>query len=510
MRKEMNEKRILLICVFALFVITTLIGYFSVWTHDDFMTASGSIVQLMHNSLYAGNGRYIGNFLVDFMLPHHVADAVFRGMCMTLSVVLIAAIAGGLNLRAFAVSFALFAALGNHIYSQTVIWGHGFYNFYPPVVLLLAAVCLLKTSYSGHAVIRGIPAACLLISAGLCQQLFSENSTCLQLLIALIIFCVVVYRKKPKLPAAAFLFGSCVGAFLMFALPKIMNVSYKMDGYRGKGIGADSISDFAAQFLENLFDSTRTLGAMFVAWGLLSFVMISLLKTYTGDRKILRTLRPVFYVVFSVQPVFSLVYYCINGRFEHAAEGEAAIRFLRWDVDAGKIIDAAISVSLMIYLFAAVLFLLLYNRFRGNKPLYVCLALLCALSVGELLIITVMGSRCLFITASILSVLIVKLLNDENLLTLRLSYGAGAAGIVCILSILIIMSAVWRVNNVKMAYIREQLAEGKTTIEVIKLPFGRWIHNPDFSASNKRAFNQGNPDEMEFVFIDYDEYKSRP
>ena len=72
------------------------------------------------------------------------------------------------------------------------------------------------------------------------------------------------------------------------------------------------------------------------------------------------------------------------------------------------------------------------------------------------------------------------------------------------------MSAVWRVNNVKMAYIREQLAEGKTTIEVIKLPFGRWIHNPDFSASNKQDFNQGNPDEMEFVFIDYDEYKSRP
>ena len=288
-----------------------------------------------------------------------------------------------------------------------------------------------------------------------------------------------------------------------------MNVSYKMSGYRGKGVGADSFAEFAIRFTENLFDSMRTLGAMFVAWGVLSFVMISLLRSYTGERKVLRALKPLFYAVFGALPILSLLYYFINGRFEHKESGESAVRFLGWYVDAGKTVDAAISAALVIYLLAAALFLLLYDRFRGSKSLYVCLAALCSLSVGELLIVTVMGSRCLFITASILSVLIVKLLKDEQLLSPRLSYVVGAVGAVCILSVVIILSDVWKVNNVKMDYIAEQLAEGKTTVEIIKLPHGRWLHNPDYSASNKRVFNRGDPDGMEFLFIDYDEYKSR-
>lgn len=133
-----------------------------------------------------------------------------------------------------------------------------------------------------------------------------------------------------------------------------------------------------------------------------------------------------------------------------------------------------------------------------------------ALSVGELLIITVMGPRCLFITACILSVFVIRFFKDEKLADRRLAAVAGCGGLAYVLALILIMSDIWRINNVRFDYAQRQLAEKKEVIEIITLPHERWLHVPNQSAGYGFYFNYGEvKDEEDYEYITYEEYLSR-
>lgn len=67
------------LCVLLLFACSVLLGYFCVWTHDDYLQNNGSFASVLKESLYFGNGRYLGNIIVNVFLPRKIIDAFFRG-----------------------------------------------------------------------------------------------------------------------------------------------------------------------------------------------------------------------------------------------------------------------------------------------------------------------------------------------------------------------------------------------------------------------------------------------
>ena len=493
------------VCIFivVLLGLSTLLSYFFVWTHDDFGTIFASVGTLVKRSLYYGNGRYLGNFLVNLILPHKLTDAVFRGVCITSHIVLTAAVASQCSVRTLSVSLLLFVGYGNFILREAVIWGHGFYNFFPPVVLLLIAVWILKRCYLDASPVRNRTATCVLLALlGFCQQLFSENTTGVALLIAVLVFAVVLHYKRQKLPAAVYLAGAALGTFVMFALPAIMQVSYKMEDYRGKGIGKETLPETVDLLIHNLSLSLSSLASMFIIWTVVSYAMIRLLRSYSGQRKAISALRPMFCTVFVLQPFVSLIYNFIKEKKPDDTIPFTSVPFGIW----GSRIVYAVFALFLVYLLCVMFVVFENEQLKGSQLLYYSLIGLIAVSVGGLLFLTIMGPRCLFVSACLLSVFVLAFLSHEELLNKTTSVIAGIGGTVGLVVLLVLMHSIWQVDQARQLYAREQLAQGKTTIEIIRLPHIRWLHYQDKSLFYKYYFNNGDPEQMHFVYIDYEDY----
>lgn len=506
MQKLKLSRGKLYLCVLLLFACSVLLGYFCVWTHDDYLQNNGSFASVLKESLYFGNGRYLGNIIVNVFLPRKIIDAFFRGAVITGIVALSASVAADFSIRTISLSILMFFGFGNLIQGEALFWGHGFYNFAPPVLIILISLQILKDYYLGGKLNRYGLKVSVLFLAGVCQQLFSENTTCIALLIAAALFVLTFRFKKAKGPAAAWLIGSGVGAFLMFALPELMGVAYKMSEYRGSGVGAASLSEFVAQFFDNALVSLDSLAPMFPLWALLSYGLIRLLHSYDGKSRFLKKTKPLFYIVFSLQTFSSFIYLFINGT---KLKERIPLTNIRIHDPISKI-RIAVCVWLALYLVCVLIVLLKNEKLRGSKPVYFGIAGTAALSVGELLIITVMGPRCLFITACILSVFVIRFFKDEKLADRRLAAVAGCGGLAYVLALILIMSDIWRINNVRFDYAQRQLAEKKEVIEIIKLPHERWLHVPNQSAGYGFYFNYGEvKDEEDYEYITYEEYLSR-
>ncbi|MBQ6421442.1 MAG: hypothetical protein IJK02_10250 [Clostridia bacterium] len=490
-----------------IFVLTAVLSYFFVWTQDDLRTTVGGLGELVRESVFYGNGRYLGNFLVNVCLSHKLLDAVVRGAVSTGIIVLLAAVPSKLTCKTLSLSVFLFAGFGNLILRESFFWGHGFYNFAMPVFCILLSMQLLKQYYLvGKTSHKGLLITAL-VSLGFCQQLYSENSTIIAVLLAGFIFVLVVRKRTTKGPALGYLVSSVAGMLVMFLLPRLMHVSYKMTEYRGSGIGAESLNAFVQQAVQNLFICLRSLVAMLPVWVIVSCWLVCTVRACSAKSKKFRRLKPLFYTVFCAQPVLSLVFYFVN-------ETQLRERIPLTDIripDLSVKIGYAICIFFAVYIVLALIVVFLHEEVQKQKHIYVSLLVMAILSMGELLVISVLGSRCLFITACILSFFIVKLFTSSGFLSKKLSYAPGVAGILLLCMYLVIMVQITKVNKVRFSYGEQQISEGKTTIEIIRLPHEKWLFVPnDASGLFGYYFNYGEikPPE-DFTFIDYEDYLER-
>ncbi|MDO4943790.1 MAG: hypothetical protein Q4E74_01160 [Ruminococcus sp.] len=61
-------------------------------------------------------------------------------------------------------------------------------------------------------------------------------------------------------------------------------------------------------------------------------------------------------------------------------------------------------------------------------------------------------------------------------------------------------------NSARIKYAQQQLAEGKTDIELIIISNDKWVWHPNYVYAYPNYFNNGNPNEMKFTFISYEDY----
>lgn len=485
-----------------LFILTLTLGYFCVWTQDDFYTNSGGWIASAQEALFYGNGRYLGNFLVNVCLSHKLLDSVVRGAVITGIIGLLPSVAAELNLKTLSMSFLLFFGFSNLILREAVLWGHGFYNFALPALCILVSLQILKSYYIKKKTARkGVKIAVLLI-LGVCQQLFSENTTCVALLIALALFLITVCRKEDRTLTLAYLAGAALGAFIMFALPEIMQVSHKMEFYRGSGVGADSLGEFIRLIFRNLNSCLFSLCPMVPVWTAVSIGFIRIVRAYSGNSRRLYKRKPFFYAVFALQPLFSVLFFFIDANPD---EGKS-----RLSVTQLSNIYLGIFIFFIIYC-AALLFVVLVNeQLRGNRKLYLAIIGVGVCSVGELLIITVMGPRCLFLTACIIAVFVLRFFSEENLLGKKTAVASGAAGVLIAVYLIVILIQVTQVSKARFTYAKQQMDEKKQVIEIILLPHARWLHIPNKTPVYGYYFNYGEvKDESDYEYITYDEYLNR-
>lgn len=473
---------------------SVMVSFFFVNTSDDYGTVGArGAGEIIKQIVYFGNGRFIGNFQAEYFTNRFFPNLAVRSAYIFLFIVLLALLADGYRKRSLIFSAVLTFGMTKYVFREAVVWVHGFYNYFPPVVLLLLSLVLIK--YYNKESKASVLITFLMIPLGICQQLHSENTTMIILVIALFMLILTIYRKENNAPVFVYSVSSVIGCAVMFIAPRLLGVSDKMERYRGSI--ADGKHSFLGQLLSNITVLSRIVCSMYVLWILLSVILM--IKLYQNRESFLSKSKIALFSGLSL----SVFLPCFIELSYFYSENRVSVYFLIIGIFifALFIISAAISVW----------------KLYEKKTALVCAAvfILALMSIVELLVVYPAGGRCLFITYALFSFLFIYLLNHTkiDLKKVRIAMVSSAAVFVVLAVGIHIYhySAAAKVNEVRLDYIQQQMEAGEKTIEIIELPYESWLHYPNFSdkVAYNRFFNYGDPDEMNFTFISYEAYLAK-
>ena len=467
------------ICSLLVLISLGVLSAFFAPTHDDlFEVANRSFDDAFRYALHFGNGRYIGNMFVVMFLNQPGIDVLLRTVFIGGTVILSAVFAVGYTPKAILTSYFLYLSMRLTILSQVFVWGHGFYNYVPPVCLLLLALCLLKQSDAA----RGKKAVwiygSLLFITMLAAQFFAENSTTVNVLVMVLALVRTIKEKRKKAGAIAAVSGAILGAAIMFLGPWLMGVTERMDGYREV---STTVQECVATAAKNAFEIVTILSSN---WGL--FLVLSLAVFMAAKKN--ETKLPLL----CKAVLIGFVPLALAANFVTA--------------DALKI---AADVLFAVYIACAVMaFVKVFEKEHRRRTEVG--AVIVAASIVQLLAVSPIGSRCLFLpyAGAVLCVMYLFADAQKNSDTGRRFCKNGLLLLSGMLYavLLVIHVQVWNVHTVRMDYAQAQLAEGKTHIEIVRLPHEAFLYSPNESYVYPILFNHGNEEEMQFSFISYGEY----
>lgn len=132
---------------------------------------------------------------------------------------------------------ALALALPQEIFAQIYPWAAGFFNYVPPVVMLLACLELARPVLDGGTLEERPGRCAALFLLGFGQQLFIENNTLYALCASFVLLVWYWLERKRWSPCLlAFFLGCILGAALLFASPSYRLISGEGGAYQS-GLG---------------------------------------------------------------------------------------------------------------------------------------------------------------------------------------------------------------------------------------------------------------------------------
>lgn len=222
----------------ALFLVLLCLCWLFPLTGDDwFREALGlnihSLSDLIQEVAYrwrTTNARILGNVLSYSAGGRKLLMALLRSAIILGIVYGAAEHAGFRSLRGILLTAAALFALPREMFRQIYPWAAGFFNYVPPVLLLLASFQLLGDVFDEKPLKTSAPRAAAVFLLGFGGQLFMENDTLYAICAGFVLLVWYGSRQKKLSPVLlSFFTGTVLGAALLFASP-----SYRLVGQSGE------------------------------------------------------------------------------------------------------------------------------------------------------------------------------------------------------------------------------------------------------------------------------------
>ena len=433
------------------------------------------------------NGRLLGNGSSRFFGTNDILREL--GRCAIILVILLqlirtAKIKGPLM---YMIALMLTVALPTNIYAQSYAWAAGFFNYVPPLMMILAYILRAERVLAGEK--DGWHWGLLMFPVALSCQLFVENVTVGVCLLSVgVLIWHLIRTRKLSWSLTGFFLGAVLGCWIMFSAPGYANVN--QEGYRQVSATFEEL----IKVVKTNF-STITMYLTEENWSIiapLTVLAICLLLPVRGSgaRGILRLLA---LTALLICPVW----------FYANRQVLKTFSYIEWVTELSFWMDILMNLLyLMAVLAAAVLGL--QDRTRLGR------AVLCITATpmifGPLVVVTPIGPRCMYIPymllVCILLIFAADLLPRLSLETRRHLTLPVALTMVCVLTVYL-WTAVWNghCEQVRTRQIEAALVSGATAVELPNFPYSEYIHNPNGGAIKYYYFHETAGD-LEFVFID--------
>lgn len=183
------------------------------------------------------NGRILGNILAYSAGSRPLLREGMRALFTLALIALLSRLTGLKSGWGALLCAAALLSLPREMFAQIYPWAAGFFNYVPPVVMLLASLELARPVLDGRPLEERPARGAALFLLGFGQQLFIENNTLYALCASLVLLAWYTLERKKLSPSLlAFFLGCALGAALLFASPSYRLISGEGGAYQS-GLG---------------------------------------------------------------------------------------------------------------------------------------------------------------------------------------------------------------------------------------------------------------------------------
>lgn len=480
-----------IIFIFSLLVI----GYImwcSPLSMDDLYFKSfhfKSLSEIVQYVLKYGNGRFLGNTGVFYLLDSTLLRVAVKTIVISLVIFMITKVLDICSPVIYMASFVLILSVPPRIFSQVFSWTSGYHNYIPPVLCMLFCLYLIKNSTANEKFIIRFIKFFLIGLIGFSGQLFVEHSTIINIAVAVtVLIFLIKSHGKNKLLCAVWLGTGLLGAITMFLIPRLFYMQNEWTDFQKINVG--SISALLDSVNVNIVSLSNIFSDSYLLWSVLAVLMLFIFKKYkkVNQNIIIGCGLELILLLYPIYSIFSLCFF--------KNPWYAKYSYLIYSV----------SLDLMLIFIAAVMLIAaMIPDKRVKYTVLICFGL-GLFSVAPLLFVSPVGARCLFhsyvffaggalvllhwVTEQ-LSVSAVSLIKKTVLLSLAVLSGF----------LILTFYNIHTIDAERTEYIESKMKNGSNYIDVPVIPYTYCWDNGKWSFSQYYYYEKRG--DIDFYITDY-------
>ena len=438
------------------------------------------------------NGRLLGNAFSRFFGTNDMVRELCRCAIILVILLQLCKTAKIKNLPLYLMALMLTVALPSDIYAQSYAWAAGFFNYVPPLMMILAYILRAERVLRGEkdTVLWGLAMLPLALSC----QLFVENVTVgVCMLSAGVLVWHLIRTRKLSWSLTGFFLGAAIGCAIMFSAPGYANINN--EGYRQVSATFEELMKvLKSNFAFITMYLTERNWSVIAPLTVLSICLLMTAKPEKGSGRFLRTFA---LTGLMVCPVW----------FYANRQLLKTLSYSEWVTELSFWLDIAFN---LLYLLAVLTAALLGLRDKAR----VRLAVLCVAAVpmifGPLVMVNPIGPRCMYIPymllVGILLIFAADLAERFDAAALRKLTVPVAALTCCVLAVYL-WTAVWNghCEQVRLTQIEKAMAQGASTVELPSYPYTAYVHNGNGGAIRYYYYYE-TPCDLEFQYINHQDW----
>lgn len=475
------------------FVISSDDWFFTSRTQDE------GLLQALKNGWanawghYQGtNGRLLGNGVSKALGCSEFWREIVRcGIILTILLQLVrtARIKGPML---YMTALALTVALPADIYAQSYAWAAGFFNYVPPLMMILAYIHRAERVLAGErdTALWGLAMVPLALSC----QFFVENVTAgMCLFSAGVLLWHLVRSRRLSWSLTGFFLGAAAGCIVMFSAPGYANVN--TEGYREVSATFEELMEVIKTNLATITSYLTERNWLVIAP--LTVLSICLLLGAEPKKKSIVRLRSAALACLCACPVW----------FFANRQLVPVLGYVDRVTETAFWLDILFNLLYLLSVLAAAL-LGLRDKTRMGR------AVLCIAAVpmvfGPLVVVTPIGARCLYIPymllVGILLIFAAELAERYPADRKRL-LAVPMALVTCFALSVYLWTALWNGNceKVRIETIESAMEAGETGVVLPSFPYGSYVHMGNGYAIRYYYYYE-EPGDLEFRYILHEDW----
>lgn len=430
------------------------------------------------------NGRLLGNaFSRLFGTNDFVREFIRCGIILVILLQLCKT-AKVKSVLMYLVALMLTVALPADIYAQSYAWAAGFFNYVPPLMVILAFILRAERVLGGE---RDTALwALLMLPLALGCQLFVENVTVgVCLLSGGVLVWHLASKRKLSWSLTGFFLGAVLGCVIMFSAPGYANVN--QEGYRQVSATFEELMKVVKT---NFPTITRYLTER--NWSIivpLTVLSICLLLPVKPERGSGRVLRSCALACLMSCPVW----------FYANQQLLKTLSYSQWVTELAFWLDILFNLLFLLGVLTAAL-LGLQDKTRLRRAVLSIAAV--PMIFGPLVVVTPIGPRCMYIPymllVCILLIFAAELAERHDARGLTIPVALMTC---CVLTVYL-WTAVWNghCEKVRINQIENAMAQGASSVELPSYPYTAYVHNGNGGAIRYYYYYE-TPCDLEFLYI---------